>query len=1034
MSMDAGDGPGAPEQPDHLSPGFLVGGGRYTLQRQIGRGGMGVVWLAQDERLNEPVALKFLSSVVRNDAVELARLRQETQKSRKLTHANIIRIYDLYEAPGEPAFISMEYVNGLDLWEWMTQQPNGVLAWADLKPLVQQLCEALAYAHGERVIHRDLKPTNLMLAENKRLKLADFGLAAVALQVDPASVERRFGGGTLTHMSPQQLEGEVAAVTDDIYSLGATLYDLLCGQPPFYEGDIRAQLLHKAAPPLQERLATRKVSNDIPSEVAAVIMACLSKDPSKRPQSASAVAEWIGLADKPPTQIPALASTVFSASEASPPEETPPQRGGWLWLALVGGVVCVGLVVWLHRPSPPPPASPPTAAPSNFDVATSNAVLAASVAATPSNANDIATQPAVPVRVVTAANNRDATASNAAVPISVVAANKSYRLAVLALHPLAFWRLDEIVDSSALDIVNANNGDYHNVILGQPGHYSTGAIKSESGNRAARFGLPGGAPSFVSFPSIDLSVPKGGNGEFAVAAWVQASASNKEGAGIICKGSGDGDEQFCLDCGGIDNAFRFYMRDASRNSGWTRSSVRPDNQWHFLVGVCDQAHDRIYLYVDGTNAAQSTTAMGTGIHASKRPITIGARSSGARTYYDNQFIGAISDVAIFTNALNAAQVLKLYNAAQKAPVLSSSPATPAPPSFVSTSQAVLDRTFDAGRGPDGEINDMQQQPDGAILVAGFFNSFDGAARHGLVRLRADGKLDYQTVDVNGTVDAMAVQPDGQILIAGDFSSVNGFPRPRIARLEPNLALDPMFYAGAGPDGEVCGVVLANNGIFLAGAFERIGDASLSRVARLAASGRIDPTFQIGPGANNRVLVAVAEQGGKVLIGGTFRRYHGVIRTYLSEILPSGEIGRFRGEVSGPVHAIVNQRDGKILIAGEFTAVHSVPFKGIARLNEDGTLDASFKPGAGPDRMIETMALQSDGKIVIGGDFSVINGAPRSHLARLNPDGSVDTAFFPKLMGEEVRKVLVQRDGKILVAGQFNSVEGVSRANLARLNP
>src|SRR5665213_1341758 len=152
MSAEPGDGPGEAEAPNHLAPGFLVGGGRHTLLRQIGQGGMGVIWLAHDERLNETVALKFLSSAVRNDAAELARLRQETQKSRKLTHANIIRIYDLYEAPGEPAFISMEYVNGPDLWRWMTQQPQGVSAWMELKPLARQLCEALAYAHGERVI------------------------------------------------------------------------------------------------------------------------------------------------------------------------------------------------------------------------------------------------------------------------------------------------------------------------------------------------------------------------------------------------------------------------------------------------------------------------------------------------------------------------------------------------------------------------------------------------------------------------------------------------------------------------------------------------------------------------------------------------------------------------------------------------------------------------------------------------------------------------------------------------------------------
>src|SRR5580658_3365798 len=358
MSNNPMDGSGEADAPSHLAPGFLVGGGRYTLLRQIARGGMGVVWLAQDERLNESVALKFLSSAVRNDTAELARLRQETQKSRKLTHANIIRIYDLYEAPGELAFISMEYVNGPNLWDAMTQQPNGVFAWADLKPLVRQLCEALAYAHGERVIHRDLKPTNLMLAENRRLKLADFGLAAVAMQVEAASVERRFGGGTLTHMSPQQLAGDVAAVTDDIYALGATLYDLLSGQPPFYEGNIGHQLRHNTPAPLQERLAALAAPNEAPAEVAAMIMACLAKDPANRPQSALAVAEWIGLADKESTPLANLASTVFAAPKPSPPEEEPPKSGAWRWVIAAGLLACVGLAVWLNRPSPSPPPTP----------------------------------------------------------------------------------------------------------------------------------------------------------------------------------------------------------------------------------------------------------------------------------------------------------------------------------------------------------------------------------------------------------------------------------------------------------------------------------------------------------------------------------------------------------------------------------------------------------------------------------------------------------------------------------------------------
>jgi serine/threonine protein kinase len=671
MSTDPNGGSDAAEAPSDLSPGFLVGGGRYTLLRQIARGGMGVVWLAHDERLNEQVALKFLPPVVRNDPTELARLRQETQKSRKLTHPNIIRIYDLFESPGEPAFISMEYVNGPDLWEWMTQQPDGVLAWIDLKPLVKQLCDALAYAHGERVIHRDLKPTNLMLAENQRLKLADFGLAAVALPMRAGKVERHFGGGTLTHMSPQQLKGEAAAVTDDIYSLGATLYDLLSGRPPFYEGDIVRQLRHDDPQPLQERLATRQAPNDVPPEVAAMIMACLAKDPSNRPQSAVVVAEWIGLTNEESRAVPSLASSVSSSAATTLPEQPPQKRGNWLGLGVVGGLVCLGAVLWLNWPSRPP-ASPilSSASPVAKNLSPSpspptNPIVEPS----PPIENDISTPSSAPAPapVVTTPGNAHSLATSAVVSASAPTTRDPYLSAVLALHPQAFWRLDEADGSTAFDVTHRFDGVYNNVALGQPGRDFMTGRKTGASKVAAGFGPANGAESLVSIADIDLSVPRGGNGKFAVAAWVLASDSNPHGAGVICKGAGKGDEQFCIDCGGPGNVFRFFFRDTGGGSCWTTSAVAPDNQWHFLTGVCDQAHSRIYIYVDGTNSGQSTTTVGTGIHASPVPLSIGARKSARRTSYDSQFIGSISDVAIFTNVLNAAQVLSLYNAARKAP-------------------------------------------------------------------------------------------------------------------------------------------------------------------------------------------------------------------------------------------------------------------------------------------------------------------------------------------------------------------------------
>lgn len=297
------------------TPGQVVGAGRYQLKRILGQGGMGIVWLAQDRLLREPVALKFLPSPIACDPSALDGLRQETRRSRKLSHPNIVRIHDLHDAQDEPAFISMEYVEGLNLHRLRMQRPGRVLLWTFLAPLVEQLAEALDYAHGERVIHRDLKPANLMLGVNGRLKLADFGLARVISDSMSRITEAAHTSGTLAYMSPQQADGHNARVTDDLYSLGAALYELLAGTPPFHAGDIGYQIRHALPEPIDSRLARSGLSNAIPGEVSSLVMACLAKDPNQRPQDARAVLQWL----RAPTVLrSAEATTALPASSALP--------------------------------------------------------------------------------------------------------------------------------------------------------------------------------------------------------------------------------------------------------------------------------------------------------------------------------------------------------------------------------------------------------------------------------------------------------------------------------------------------------------------------------------------------------------------------------------------------------------------------------------------------------------------------------------------------------------------------------------------
>jgi serine/threonine protein kinase len=277
-----------------LAPGSRVAGGRFTLVRVLGQGGMGVVWLARDEHLRENVALKFLPPEIRHDAVALDDLRRETSRNRKLTHLHIIRIHDLYKV--EQAFISMEYVDGPNLSELRLEKTNRVLKWTFLEPLVKQLCDALEYAHRENIIHRDLKPANMMLDARGRLKLADFGIAAVVSDsVSRVSMGRHGLSGTASYMSPQQLDGQMPQVTDDVYSFGSTLYELLTSRAPFFTGDIAHQVRTMPPQSIEKRLEQLRIANQVPLAVSATIMACLAKDPSRRPQSVQDLAEHMGL-------------------------------------------------------------------------------------------------------------------------------------------------------------------------------------------------------------------------------------------------------------------------------------------------------------------------------------------------------------------------------------------------------------------------------------------------------------------------------------------------------------------------------------------------------------------------------------------------------------------------------------------------------------------------------------------------------------------------------------------------------------------
>jgi len=280
--------------------------GRYKLVKVLGRGGMGIVWLAHDEELERDVALKFLPDLMIQDRSLLDQLKRETKRCLELTHPHIVRIHDFVHDE-RSGCISMEYVDGETLSNLRAEKEQKVFEPDEIAGWLGQLCDALDYAHNHaKVIHRDLKPSNLMMNQRGDLKITDFGIARSLADSASRLTAEQGRSGTLVYMSPQQLNGERSTHFDDIYSLGATMYELLTSKPPFYSGNIDRQICERVAPSMTER---RKEFNIEPALVPKVwedvVAACLAKDPSRRPQLAAEVAQRLQLAVRPTNIGPA---------------------------------------------------------------------------------------------------------------------------------------------------------------------------------------------------------------------------------------------------------------------------------------------------------------------------------------------------------------------------------------------------------------------------------------------------------------------------------------------------------------------------------------------------------------------------------------------------------------------------------------------------------------------------------------------------------------------------------------------------------
>ena len=351
------------------------------------------------------------------------------------------------------------------------------------------------------------------------------------------------------------------------------------------------------------------------------------------------------------------------------------------------------------------------------------------------------------------------------------------------------------------------------------------------------------------------------------------------------------------------------------------------------------------------------------------------------------------------------------------------------------------------------INQIVLQPDGKFLIANSVEYEDSPTEE-IVRLNSDGSLDPSfkfTIPASHKIPKLVLQPDGKILI--EEYTLNTFASMQLRRLNSDGSIEPSFHTTNISltdqldyyDHRANNITLQADGEILVGGYFRSYDNTIANdLVRLNPDGSLDTTFtQGGVGPDSYVEGITAQPDGKILITGPFTSYSGIARNGLARINPDGSLDTSFKPAQLDARGMVAVRpDGKVLVASGLGYYGETINKYLQQLNPDGSLDTSFNPGgSGPNKNVFGLAVQPDSKILIGGSFVSYNGVARNHLARLNPDGSLDPSFAPSITGPTggenvpvIDALAIQSDGKILVGGNFSAYDGFPCNGMVRLNP
>jgi len=320
---------------DRFTPGTLLAS-RYRIVSPLGKGGMGEVYRADDIRLGQPVALKFLPAALAADSIRLQRLVDEVRIGRQISHPNVCRLYDIGETEGHH-FLVMEYVDGEDLASLLRR--IGRMPGDKALEIARGLCAGLAAAHEKGIIHRDLKPANVMIDGRGQARIADFGLAALAHDGSVADMS-----GTPQYMAPEQLTGGGASLRSDVYALGLVLHEMLTGKRVFEAKSLNElRALHADTKPL----SLSSSGTDIDPGLDRVIQRCLAKDPTQRPASAREV--LLSLPGGDPLQAAILAGETPSPEMVAAAGKVGDLPIAAAWAGLIVGLLSLLAVVVVSR-------------------------------------------------------------------------------------------------------------------------------------------------------------------------------------------------------------------------------------------------------------------------------------------------------------------------------------------------------------------------------------------------------------------------------------------------------------------------------------------------------------------------------------------------------------------------------------------------------------------------------------------------------------------------------------------------------------